>query len=320
MASGVRGARAVCGGPPRGTSYRASSELAVPYVSEEQNPANEKGVSVVEVFVPNSLLASGMCLVDTPGIGSVITANTEATRAFVPHIDAALVVIGADPPISGDEVVLIEQVAQHVHALIFVLSKADRLTDTERREAIAFARKVLAQRLGKLIGPIFEVSATERLSSGDPSRDWPGLETALATLAATSGAELVRQAERRGSELLAQRLLHEIAEQRDALVRPVEESEQRIVALRACVAEAERALSELGPLFAAEQQRLSVTFRKQWETFIARAVPAARQELSASMRQVPGRRAHVRSQAIHLAQDIATRWADRWFSEADARC
>jgi hypothetical protein len=84
----------------------APSELAA-YVSEEQNPANEKGVSVVEVFVPNSLLASGMCLVDTPGIGSVITANTEATRAFVPHIDAALVVIGADPPISADEVTLI---------------------------------------------------------------------------------------------------------------------------------------------------------------------------------------------------------------------
>lgn len=45
------------------------------YVSEEQNPANEKGVSVVEVFVPNSLLVSGMCLVDTPGIGSVITSQ-----------------------------------------------------------------------------------------------------------------------------------------------------------------------------------------------------------------------------------------------------
>lgn len=39
----------------------------------------------------------------------------------------------------------------------------------------------------------------------------------------------------------------------------MEESEQRIVALLACVAEAERALNDLGPLFAAEQQRVSVT-------------------------------------------------------------
>lgn len=292
------------------------SEIAS-YVSEEQNPANEKGVSIVEVFVPNSLLASGMCLVDTPGIGSVITANTEATRAFVPHIDAALVVIGADPPISGDEVALIEQVAKHVHELIVVLNKADRLTDTERREAIAFARKVLAQRLGRLIGPIFEVSATERLSSGDPSRDWRGLEAALATLASSTGAELVRQAERRGSELLAQRLLHDIAEHRDALLRPVEESERRIALLRTCVGEAERALNDLGPLFSAEQTRLSALFRAQWEHFIAQAVPAARAELSTAWRQVNGHRDHFRGQAIQLAQDIARRWADRWFSEAE---
>ena len=295
----------------------APSALAS-YVSEEQNPANEKGVSGVEVFVPNSLLASGMCLVDTPGIGSVITANTEATKAFVPHIDAALVVIGADPPISGDEVALIEQVAKHAHELIVVLNKADRLTETERREATAFARKVLAQRLGKLIGPIFEVSATERLISGDPLRDWQGLEAALATLAATTGAELVRQAERRGSELLAQRLLHEIAEHRDALLRPVEESERRIVTLRACVAEAERSLNDLGPLLSAEQTRLSATFRQQWEHFIAQAVPAAREEFSTAMRQVNGHRDRVRSQAIQLAQDIpATQWGERWFGEAE---
>jgi hypothetical protein len=175
---------------------------------------------------------------------------------------------------------------------------------------------VLAQRLGKLIGPIFEVSATERLVSGDRLRDWPGLEAALATLAATTGVELVRQAERRGSELLAQRLLHEIAELRDALLRPVEESERRIVMLRACVAEAERALNDLGPLFSAEQQHLSSTFRKQWENFIAQAVPTARVELSTAMRQASDRRDRVRGQAIQLAQDIATRWADRWFNEA----
>jgi len=155
------------------------------YVSEEQNPANEKGVSLLEVCVPHPLLASGMCLVDTPGIGSVITANTETTRAFVPHIDAALVVLGADPPISGEELNLIEEVSRGVPELIVVLTKADRYTETERREATAFARKVLAQRLGKLL-PVFEVSATERLATGGPTRDWDALEHALGTLASPS--------------------------------------------------------------------------------------------------------------------------------------
>jgi GTP-binding protein EngB required for normal cell division len=111
------------------------------YVSEEHNPGNAKGVGLVEVFVPSPLLASGMCLVDTPGIGSVIAANTEATHAFVPHVDAALVVVGADPPISGDELELIEAIHRHVPHLLVVLSKADRLTEQERAEAVTFTRR-----------------------------------------------------------------------------------------------------------------------------------------------------------------------------------
>ena len=71
------------------------------YVSEEKNPENEKHVAALEIFVPSPLLSTGMCFVDTPGLGSVFTGNTAATQAFIPHIDAALVVIGADPPLAG---------------------------------------------------------------------------------------------------------------------------------------------------------------------------------------------------------------------------
>src|SRR2546422_6513772 len=119
------------------------------YVSEEQNPGNEKGVVAVEVFVPSPLLESGMCLVDTPGIGSISAANTAATREFVPHVDAALVVVGADPPISGDELALVQEIAREVADLIFVLNKADKLSDAEREQAIRFTERVLSERLGR---------------------------------------------------------------------------------------------------------------------------------------------------------------------------
>ena len=46
------------------------------YVNEERNPENKKGVEGAEVFVPSPLLSSGMCFVDTPGLGSVFTGNT----------------------------------------------------------------------------------------------------------------------------------------------------------------------------------------------------------------------------------------------------
>jgi hypothetical protein len=40
------------------------------FVSEEHNPGNEKDVTSVEVFGPSPLLACGLCLVDSPGLGS----------------------------------------------------------------------------------------------------------------------------------------------------------------------------------------------------------------------------------------------------------
>src|SRR5208282_297425 len=112
------------------------------YVSERENPENTKGVTGLELFVPSSLLKTGMCLVDTPGLGSVFAGNTAATHAFVPHIDAAIVVIGADPPLSGDELQFVDTVAHQVHHMVFVLNKADRASEAERTAAIEFARDV----------------------------------------------------------------------------------------------------------------------------------------------------------------------------------
>ena len=117
------------------------------YVSEEKNPENAKHVAALEIFVRSPLLGTGMCFVDTPGLGSVFTGNTAATKAFIPHIDAALVVIGADPPLAGEELVLVETVSRHVHDLIIAVNKADRTTDEERAAAVAFARRQLEKRL-----------------------------------------------------------------------------------------------------------------------------------------------------------------------------
>jgi predicted GTPase len=291
-------------------------EALAAYVTEQQNPQNEKGVEAVEVFAPSDLLASGMCLVDTPGIGSVFLANTAATQAFVPHIDAALVVLGADPPISGDELALVAQVAGQVHDLVFVLNKADRLSDSERNEAQAFTQQILHERLGRPAPPILEVSAIERLAGTGLLRDWQVLHETLDGLARRSGTVLVRAAEERGLTLLINRLLHELGEQRQALVRPVEESERRIATLKQCALEAERAMRDLGVLLAAEQERLRRQFLEQQEQFLARAIPEARRELAERLRPVAARRSPaLRHDAILLAQETFKDWLERWRTE-----
>ncbi len=189
------------------------------YVTEELNPENKNGVDGAEVFVPSSLLSSGMCFVDTPGLGSVFTGNTATTQAFVPHIDAALVVVGADPPIAGEELALVEAVGKQVEDLILVINKADRTSDPERAAAAKFTREVLEKRLHRPMGEVLEVSAAERMENHGPLRDWERLLASLHHLVEDSGNNLVRAACDRGLQRLSEQLLAIIGEDRDALGR-----------------------------------------------------------------------------------------------------
>ena len=124
------------------------TESVSSYVSEKENPGNNKKVVAVEISVPSPLLSNGMCLVDTPGIGSVFASNTEATSEFIPHIDAALVVLGTDPPISADELALVQDITKHCSTHSVLLNKADKQRDVETAEARSFTLEVLKEKCG----------------------------------------------------------------------------------------------------------------------------------------------------------------------------
>ena len=283
------------------------------YVSEEKNPENAKHVAALEIFVPSPLLATGMCFVDTPGLGSVFTGNTAATQAFIPHIDAALVVIGADPPLAGEELVLVEAVARHVQDLIITVNKADRTTDAERAAAVAFARRQLEKRLQHSVGPLFEVSAAEQLEHRGTGRDWGKLVAALKHLVEGSGRRLIRAACERGVERISEQLLVIITEEREALQRPIEESESRINVMKQTIADAERSMRELGYLFMAEQQHLSDVFVDRHKAFLARVMPQASKEFDVAQQSIscwlgPSYRRRI----FREAQEIARRHVVPW--------
>jgi len=300
-----------------GTWVQIDPDALAEWVTEEKNPENTKCVAAIEVLCPSPLLASGMCLVDTPGIGSVFASNTETTRAFVPHIDTALVVLGADPPISADELALVEEIGKHCQHLFFVLNKADKLSALELQEASDFTRRVLTNRLGRAVTTLFEVSATERLAGVAAARVWPELVAALTTLAQQSGSELVRTAEDRGLGILVTRLHRHLDEARSALARPIDESERRVEMLRTCVAEAERSLNDLDHLFTSVQERLARVFDDHKEEFLKHAKPGARREFAEAIRATDIRRGPaLRSDAIRLAGEISRRWLDRWLAGA----
>lgn len=283
------------------------------YVTEELNPENRKAVEGAEVFVPSPLLSSGMCFVDTPGLGSVFSGNTATTQAFIPHIDAALVVVGADPPIAGDELAVVEAVGRQVEDLILVINKADRTSDPERAAAAKFTREILQKRLNRPMGEVFEVSAAERIEDRGPLRDWGKLLTRLHHLVEDSGSNIVRAACDRGLQRLSEQVLAIIREDRDALERPIEESERRIESMKETIQESERSIRELNFLFMAEQQRISDLLIERHQRFFRSAWMESEAEFREMLPSIPvGFGPHYRRRLMRVVQEISRGKVTPW--------
>jgi len=286
------------------------------YVSESRNPRNVLRVEAVEVLFPSTLLRDGLCLVDTAGLGSAFHESTAATHAFVPQIDAALIVIGADPPISGDELRLITDVAQHTSHMIVVLNKADRFTDAERREARQYSERVLTEALGRTTGPVFEVSAAERVAGSGSTRDWASLTATIEALTVDSGKALVRSALDRGVIRLIQRCLREIGEANAALFRPLDESERRMENLQIQVGHLAHESLLLGFRMEHAAEELGRGAANRRREFLLRNLPAARSELERALGEIRGgTRPARRGCALLAARAIAERKLTPWLAE-----
>lgn len=302
---------------PDGRSTGVSIDEIEQYVSERSNPENRKGIATLEIFAPCELLKQGMCLVDTPGLGSIFPGNTKSTQGFIPHMDAVLVVLGADPPISGDELELMETLSGEVPEMLFVLNKADRVSASDLSAATEFARQAIEDRCHRIIPDIFEISALERLEGRGPERDWPKLEQALHLLVQRSRKSLIHDATERATHRASAQLLCVIEEHRNALQRPLEESESRIAGLRQTIDKASEAQRDLDVLFAAEQQRLSCAIAERRKSFLHRVQDSALADLRRQLQVLPGRRKGpaYRRQAMHLVQESARAKLIPWFED-----
>jgi hypothetical protein len=215
--------------------------------------------------------------------------------------------------LAGEELTLVEAVGRQVQNLILVLNKADRTTDAERAAAVGFTQRVLEKRLQRPVGAVFEVSAAERLENRGPERDWGRLRAALERLVQGSGRQLIQAACDRGVQRLSEQLLAIICEEREALERPIEESERRIAAMKRTIAEAERSMREVEFLWMAEQRHLSDVFVTRHKEFLGPVWPEACEEFERAVRSTPRRMGPSYRRAImREAQEIAQRHVLPW--------
>jgi len=119
---------------------------------------------------------------------------------------------------------------------------------------------------------------------------------------------------------LSEQLLAIISEDRDALKRPIEESEHRIALMKETIAEAERSMRELSFLFMAEQQRISDLFVERHRQFVKSVSPEAFREFNEGLRSLPrGFGPHYRRRLFRLAQEISRQRVTPWLKPEQER-
>lgn len=92
----------------------------------------------VDIRVPNPLLAEGLVLVDTPGVGGLRPAHASATRAFLPSADALVFVTDATSELTETEVQFLQEASEACPDVVVALTKVDlfpqwrRIRDLDR--------------------------------------------------------------------------------------------------------------------------------------------------------------------------------------------
>jgi hypothetical protein len=109
--------------PPERTPVPAG-KLAE-YVSEAGNPANKAAISYAEVGLPRKLLATGLVLVDTPGVGGLGSAHGAATMSALPTADAVLLVSDASQEYTAPELEFLSAATKLCPNVGCVLTKTD---------------------------------------------------------------------------------------------------------------------------------------------------------------------------------------------------
>ena len=117
------------------------------YISEKENPENVRQVDLLTVELPELRRFRGLKFVDTPGLDSALSHNTQTSLNWLPNVGLALVAVSVDPPLSQRDIELLKSLYQYTPKVGVLLTKADLLSEPELREVVEYVRAQLAKSL-----------------------------------------------------------------------------------------------------------------------------------------------------------------------------
>ncbi len=161
---------------------RVDSSTLAEWVSERGNPDNIRGVERVDISLPHPLLAGGLVIVDTPGMGGLGAGHAAATLAFLPFADGLMFVTDASAELSAPEAEFLDRAAELCPNIAFVLSKIDLYPAWRQIEAIDAGRRAGFDG-AKPILPVSAILFGTDIEPGDQTlADASGIPALLAAL------------------------------------------------------------------------------------------------------------------------------------------
>jgi len=142
--------------------------------------ASSDEVDYLEVGYPAALLRERILLVDTPGVNDLSLQRADITYSYIPRADAVLFLLDAGQILKESERQFLNDklLKQSRDKIVFVITKWDILNDSEKAEALAYARAQLANLVKDPV--VFPISAETALQSG--GMDKSGMPELLAHL------------------------------------------------------------------------------------------------------------------------------------------
>ena len=117
------------------------------YISEKENPENARQIDWITVELPELGRFRGLKFVDTPGLDSALSHNTQTSLDWLPNVGLAVVAVSVDPPLSQRDIDLLKSLYQYTPKVGVLLTKADLLSEPELREVVEYVQAQLARSL-----------------------------------------------------------------------------------------------------------------------------------------------------------------------------
>lgn len=120
------------------------------YGTEARNPGNEKRVDFIGVELPNSMLRSGLVIVDTPGVGGLFREHRDITLRYAPNADAVFFVVDSvESVISRPEIEFLKELLKmSSQRVVFIQSKIDAADEETWKAWQARNQKIIAEEIG----------------------------------------------------------------------------------------------------------------------------------------------------------------------------